>query len=112
MIAEVRRVLRHGGLFVFDTINRTWLAKFVIITLGERVLRLLPRGTHDSDLFIKPTELSEVLLQAGFQVGPMCGFGPRRIDRHLDFRFGPHPTALCILVTREPGRKIYRTTTT
>ena len=91
VIAEVRRVLRHGGLFVFDTINRTWLAKFVIITLGERVLRLLPQGTHDSDLFIKPTELSEVLLQTGFQVGPMCGFGPRRIDGQLDFRFGPHP---------------------
>jgi 2-polyprenyl-6-hydroxyphenyl methylase/3-demethylubiquinone-9 3-methyltransferase len=58
VIAEVRRVLRHGGLFVFDTINRTWLANFVIITLGERVLRLLPRGTHDSNLFIKPTELN------------------------------------------------------
>ena len=86
VIAEVRRVLRHGGLFVFDTINRTWLAKFVIITLGERVIRLLPRGTHDGDLFIKPTELSDALLQAGFQVEPMCGFGRRRAPCHLSQR--------------------------
>lgn len=91
VIAEVRRVLRRDGLFVFDTINRTWLAKLVIVTLGEGVIRLLPRGTHDPDLFIKPSELRDVLTSAGFEVGPIKGFGPRGVDRDLDFRFGPHP---------------------
>jgi 2-polyprenyl-6-hydroxyphenyl methylase / 3-demethylubiquinone-9 3-methyltransferase len=91
VLAQVRRVLRPGGLFVFDTINRNWLAKLVIVTLGEQVVRLLPEGTHDPNLFIKPSELSEALTLAGFELGPMKGFGPRGIDRNLDFRFGPHP---------------------
>eukprot|EP01035_Chromulina_nebulosa_P002113 gene2113-2838_t len=53
VIAETRRVLRPGGLFLFDTINRNPLATVVMITLGEGVLRLLPRGTHDPAMFIR-----------------------------------------------------------
>ncbi len=49
MVSEVRRVLRPGGLFLFDTINRTPLATFVIVTIGEGMIGLLPRGTHDPD---------------------------------------------------------------
>jgi 2-polyprenyl-3-methyl-5-hydroxy-6-metoxy-1,4-benzoquinol methylase len=43
------------------------------VTLGEGVICLLPRGTHDPDLFIKPSELREVLTWAGFEVSPMQG---------------------------------------
>jgi 2-polyprenyl-6-hydroxyphenyl methylase/3-demethylubiquinone-9 3-methyltransferase len=44
VVAEVRRVLRPRGLFLFDTINRNPLAAFVIVTIGENVIRLLPTG--------------------------------------------------------------------
>jgi 2-polyprenyl-6-hydroxyphenyl methylase / 3-demethylubiquinone-9 3-methyltransferase len=89
---EVRRVLRPGGIFLFDTINRTGLAALVIVHLGETVFRLLPRGTHDPTKFIRPTELKEELSKRGFALGQLVGLGPRGINRRLDFTFGRLPS--------------------
>ncbi|MEM9726424.1 MAG: bifunctional 2-polyprenyl-6-hydroxyphenol methylase/3-demethylubiquinol 3-O-methyltransferase UbiG [Pseudomonadota bacterium] len=91
VLDETARVLRPGGLFLFDTINRNPLASFAVVTLGERVLRLLPRGAHDPTLFIKPKELRAGLEAAGFTVGPFTGLGPRGLNRKLDFTFGRLP---------------------
>lgn len=93
VLSEVRRVLRPGGLFLFDTINRTPLAAFVMVTLGEQALGLLPPGTHDPAMFIRPRDLAARLAACGFAVGPVAGFGPRGLDRRLDFTFGRLPTS-------------------
>lgn len=92
VLDEIARVLRPGGLFLFDTINRTMLATFVIVHMGECVLGLLPRGTHDPAKFIKPSELGDKLAARGFRVGPVVGLGPRGLDRRLDFTFGRLPS--------------------
>ena len=85
-------MLRPGGLFLFDTINRNWLARLVIVTFGERILRLLPRGTHDPAKFITPDELRARLIQHGFAVHRFVGLGPTGLDRRFDFTFGLLPT--------------------
>ena len=92
VLAQACRVLRPGGLFLFDTINRTALASFVMVTLGERLLHILPRGTHDPALFIRPAELAARLAAAGFEVEGFSGLGPRRFNRRLDPVFGAMPT--------------------
>ena len=91
VLAEVARVLRPGGLFLFDTINRNPLARFATITMAEDVLRLLPKGTHDPAMFIKPAELVRGLEGAGLVPGPMTGLGPRGVTRRLDLTFGRLP---------------------
>src|SRR4051794_8250109 len=73
VISEIARVLRPGGLLLFDTINRTALAQFVIVALGEKVLRLLPRGTHDFRQFIRPDKLRTLLEGAGLDMPPVVG---------------------------------------
>ncbi|PWR03610.1 3-demethylubiquinone-9 3-O-methyltransferase [Meridianimarinicoccus roseus] len=105
VLDEVRRVLRPGGLFLFDTINRNPLARFAVVTMAEGVLRLLPRGTHDPAMFIKPGELRAALEARGFGVGPMTGLGPRGVNRRGDPVFGRLPgTALLYMGTaRKPG---------
>ena len=91
VIAEVARVIRPGGTFCVDTINRNPLARFAAITVAEDVLGLLPKGTHDPAMFVKPAELRALLREAGFDVGELVGLGPRGIDRRGDFRFGRVP---------------------
>ncbi len=91
VLAEVARVLRPGGLFLFDTINRNALARLVTITMAEDVLRVLPKGTHDPAMFIKPAELRAGLGRAGLTPGPFTGLGPRGISLRGDLRFGRLP---------------------
>jgi ubiquinone biosynthesis O-methyltransferase len=93
VMGEIRRVLKPGGLFLFDTINRTWLARLVIVVLGEMVLRLGPRGTHDPELFIRPEELKVSLERHKFtMLAPLAGIGPNGLDRRFDITFGRWPT--------------------
>lgn len=105
VIAETARVLRPGGVFLFDTINRNALARLATITIAEDVLRLLPRGTHDPGKFIKPRELRRAMEAAGLVPGPMTGLGPRGITRRFDLTFGPLPlTAIMFMgIAAKPG---------
>jgi 2-polyprenyl-6-hydroxyphenyl methylase/3-demethylubiquinone-9 3-methyltransferase len=91
VLSEVARVLRPGGWFLFDTINRNPLAAFAVVTAAERILRLLPRGAHDPAKFIRPRELRAGLEAEGFAVERFLGLGPVGVDRNLDFRFGITP---------------------
>lgn len=105
VLAEVARVLRPGGWFLFDTINRNPLAAFAVVTVAERLLGLLPRGAHDPKLFIRPRDLRARLEGLGFETGRFRGLGPVGIDRRGDFRFGVIPgTAIIYIGTaRKPG---------
>jgi 2-polyprenyl-6-hydroxyphenyl methylase/3-demethylubiquinone-9 3-methyltransferase len=104
-LAEVGRVLKPGGWFLFDTINRTPLSRLAVITLAEDMLRLLPRGTHDPQKFIKPRELSAALTPAGLKAGAVTGLGPRGLTRRGDPTFGRVPlTAVIYMGTaRKPA---------
>jgi 2-polyprenyl-6-hydroxyphenyl methylase/3-demethylubiquinone-9 3-methyltransferase len=105
VLAEVARVLRPGGLFLFDTINRNPVSRLAVITMAEEVLRLLPKGTHDPDLFITPAELRHGLKGAGLVPGPMTGLGPRGVSLRGDLRFGTLPlrTVIYMGLARKPG---------
>lgn len=92
VLAEIARVLKPGGMFLFDTINRNPIARFAAITIAENALGLLPKGTHDPDLFIKPEELRLAIESTGLVPGPTTGLGPRGVNRRGDLVFGPLPT--------------------
>ena len=73
-------LLKPGGLTVTSTINRNPKSWAVAIVGAERVLRWLPRGTHDWRKFITPDELKVMLEQAGLVVVDRKGlvFNPLR----------------------------------
>jgi 2-polyprenyl-6-hydroxyphenyl methylase / 3-demethylubiquinone-9 3-methyltransferase len=105
VLSEVARVLRPGGLFLYDTINRNPLSRLATVTIAEDILRLLPKGTHDPRLFIKPKELRRGLAGAGLVPGPTYGLGPRGVNRRGDLIFGPLPlrTVIYLGVARKPA---------
>jgi 2-polyprenyl-6-hydroxyphenyl methylase/3-demethylubiquinone-9 3-methyltransferase len=56
-VKSVMQLVKPDGLVVFSTINRTAKAFALAIVGAEYVLRWLPRGTHDWNKFVKPSEL-------------------------------------------------------
>lgn len=59
MVAEIARVLKPGGTLVCDTLADTWLSKFVMVTVAER-LPFVPAGIHDPALFVDPRRLQRI----------------------------------------------------
>ncbi len=76
-VREIARVLAAGGIFSFDTINRTMIARAVLIWYGEHFLSggLTP-GLHKYQDFIQPQELRTLLIECGLQVQQLTGFMP------------------------------------
>jgi 2-polyprenyl-6-hydroxyphenyl methylase/3-demethylubiquinone-9 3-methyltransferase len=76
-VAELARVLAPGGSFVFDTVNRTFWSWFTGVFGLEQVVRMVPRGTHDWRLFIRPAELDRLLRGAGLEPVEVTGLAPQ-----------------------------------
>jgi 2-polyprenyl-6-hydroxyphenyl methylase / 3-demethylubiquinone-9 3-methyltransferase len=79
VISETARVLKPGGLYLFDTINRTARSKLAAIKVMQQwpLTRLVDAAIHDWDMFITPGELAGVLERHGLEIGEITGLGPR-----------------------------------
>ena len=58
VMKAIQTLLKPGGKAFFSTINRNPKAWLFAIVGAEYVLNLLPKGTHDFEKFIRPSELS------------------------------------------------------
>ncbi len=89
VIAETAQVLRPGGVYLFDTINRTAMSRIVVIKLLQewRLTACMPPNLHAWRQFITPHELRVVLgrhhLHGREIVGIGPGVGPPRLVRLL-----------------------------
>jgi len=78
VLDEGVRMLKPGGRFIFDTINRTWLSRIVMIWAVQNVLHLVPQHTHDFEAFIQPQELRAGLERPGRRWADLQGLVFRR----------------------------------
>jgi 2-polyprenyl-6-hydroxyphenyl methylase / 3-demethylubiquinone-9 3-methyltransferase len=58
-------LVKPGGWVFFSTLNRNPKSFLFAIVGAEYVLNLLPKGTHDFNKFIKPSELARAARDAG-----------------------------------------------
>jgi 2-polyprenyl-6-hydroxyphenyl methylase / 3-demethylubiquinone-9 3-methyltransferase len=64
---------KPGGHLYFSTINRNPKAYVFAILGAEYLLKLLPKGTHDFEKFIRPSELGHWVRAAGLELKDMTG---------------------------------------
>lgn len=83
IIESVAALLKPGGNAFLSTLNRTPLAFALGIVGAEHIARLLPRGTHRYDRFIKPSEMSAWLRAAGFVVKDIKGLHYNPLTRSV-----------------------------
>jgi 2-polyprenyl-6-hydroxyphenyl methylase/3-demethylubiquinone-9 3-methyltransferase len=96
VIKELARVLKPGGFFFFDTINRTFASNFFAIKIAQDwpLTRFIPRNVHVWEKFIRPNELAASLRNQGFPLTNFVGLAPD---------INPFP-ALIALVRRKFGK--------
>jgi 2-polyprenyl-6-hydroxyphenyl methylase/3-demethylubiquinone-9 3-methyltransferase len=73
VMRALRSLAKPGGDVFVSTINRNLKAYLLAIVGAEYVLRLLERGTHTYERFIRPSELSRWARHAGLDVLDIAG---------------------------------------
>ena len=54
---HLSKILNSNGIIFISTLNKNPISKFLSINVAENILNLLPKNTHDPELYITPTEL-------------------------------------------------------
>lgn len=73
MTATLARLLRPGGALFVSTLNRNLKSFLLAIVAGEYLLNLIPRGTHEYERLIRPSELARWARDAGLTVRELAG---------------------------------------
>jgi 2-polyprenyl-6-hydroxyphenyl methylase/3-demethylubiquinone-9 3-methyltransferase len=66
-------LVKAGGHVFFSTLNRNPKSYLFAVIGAEYLLNLLPRGTHEYEKFIKPSELAGWCRKAGLEVQAPIG---------------------------------------
>ena len=81
VVSACASLVKPGGSAFFSTINRNPKAYLFAIVGAEKVLKMLPQGTHDYDKFIRPAELAHHCRTAGLQVDEIIGMTDNPLTR-------------------------------
>ncbi len=86
-------MVKPGGIMFIATINRTAKARALAIFMAENVLRWLPKGTHDYEKLVKPSEIDAALQGTGVSAIAKSGvfYNPLadewRLSRDMDVNY-------------------------
>lgn len=72
-VADCARLLKKDGLIFFSTLNKTLKSYFLAILGAEFVLKWVPKGSHQWDKFIRPSELHQIMKTQGIRSTDLKG---------------------------------------
>jgi 2-polyprenyl-6-hydroxyphenyl methylase/3-demethylubiquinone-9 3-methyltransferase len=101
VIHSCAELVKPGGDVFFSTINRTPKAFVFAIVGAEYVLGLLPKGTHEYQKFIRPSELDTWARDAGLQLNASIGMHYNPLTR--EYSLGPGLEVNYLMHFRRPA---------
>jgi 2-polyprenyl-6-hydroxyphenyl methylase / 3-demethylubiquinone-9 3-methyltransferase len=95
VLAECARLLKPGGTLIVDALAATWLGRFLMVTVAERLPGGPPPGIHDPALFVDRRRLLAAADRLGLDL-ELVGLRPSmrqavawRLGRRADVRMKP-----------------------
>jgi 2-polyprenyl-6-hydroxyphenyl methylase/3-demethylubiquinone-9 3-methyltransferase len=73
VIEACAKLAKPGGQLFFSTINRNPKSFLLAIVGAEYILNMLPKGTHEFNKFIRPSELEEQARKSGLTLNNVSG---------------------------------------
>ena len=96
VVQACAQLVKPGGRVFFSTINRNAKAWLMAIVGAEHVLELLPKGTHEYQRFIRPSELTRWCREAGLEADQFRGMGYNPLTRRYSLS---HDTSVNYLLS-------------
>lgn len=81
VVTACANMLETGGHLFMSTLNRNAASFAVAILGGEYITRIIPKGTHQYDRFIKPSELCQWLRASGMKAEEITGIHYNPLER-------------------------------
>ncbi len=66
-------MVKPGGYVYFSTINKTFKAYLMMILGAEHLLQWVPKGTHQYEKFIRPSQLLSAIDKTALRCEHLCG---------------------------------------
>lgn len=101
VIHACAKLVKPGGHVFLSTLNRNPKSYLFAILGAEKLLKLVPDGTHDFKKFVRPAELAGWVRQSGLSLKEMTGLTYNPITRQ--YRLNPNDVDVnYMLATQKP----------
>jgi len=104
LVKTATTLLKPGGQLFFSTINRNIKAFLFAIVGAEYVLKLLPRGTHNYEKFIRPSELCNWIRTAECEPKNFAGIEYQPLTR--EYRLNKDTSVNYLLHAQKPSQNL------
>lgn len=102
IVRACAQLVKPGGYVFFSTLNRNPKAYLFAIMGAEQILKLVPKGTHDFQKFIRPSELGNWIRKSGLQSLEMTGLVYNPLTKA--YRLNPKDVDVNYMIaTRKPA---------
>ena len=101
VVRSCAELVKPGGHIFFSTINRNPKSFLFAIVGAEYVLRLLPRGTHEYEKFIRPSELEAWAREAGLELRSSIGMHYNPVT--MEYSLGPNLDVNYLMYFQRPA---------
>ena len=81
IIQSAAKLVKPGGCIVLSTLNRNIKSFMLAIVGAEYVMNMLPKGTHEYEKFLKPSELAQAARKAELEVTDITGMNYNLISK-------------------------------
>ena len=73
LLSGCAKLLKREGILCVSTLNRSVWSYLFGVLAAEDLLKIVPKGTHDYNKFIKPSEMREMLENNNFSISDIQG---------------------------------------
>lgn len=100
VIQSCAALVKPGGHVFFSTLNRNFKSYLFAIVGAEKLLKIVPQGTHNHDKFIRPSEMMKMIDTTSLQEQGITGlqYNPLtdtyRLGRNVDVNYIVHTTLI------------------
>ncbi len=101
VVRACAQACKPGGWVVFSTLHRQPKAYALAVLGAEYLLNLVPRGTHDYNRFIRPSELAQAARDAGLVPTEITGLTYNPLTQA--FRLGSDTDVNYLMACRKPA---------